>query len=351
MNQLAGLVVVFSAGTAGFLFFRRIKVPNPALLGAIFATGIMSVSGYYPAIPSRWVTFFSNMTIGVILGRQIDRKVVERVINLARFILIQVVGMLALSLVSGCALHKMTDLSPATAMLSGAAGGIAEMSAFAISIDADAAAVAFIQLFRIVTFMTLIPYLSILAKKLEARKNVTRQGDPNEKKEKSKPVFFSRKDYFILIVTAFAGAFTANWLKIPTGALLGAMCACGICVLCLNKTYKYDVRIRHAAQIGLGLIMGERIGPETIPLLGRLFVPGLIITLIMLVGCVSLAFILHWSSGWDFVSCLLCAAPAGLSQIAAYAEEIGADSFTASIFHTVRIVGIVSFYPWIVPMF
>ncbi len=53
-------------------------------------------------------------------------------------------------------------------------------------------------------------------------------------------------------------------------------------------------------------------------------------------------------SGWDILTCLLCTAPAGLSQITVFAEEIGADSFTASVFHTVRILSIVSIYPWLV---
>ena len=87
---------------------------------------------------------------------------------------------------------------------------------------------------------------------------------------------------------------------------------------------------------------------NVVSLLSNLFLPALVITLIMLAGCTLLAFILHRTSGWDFATCLLCSAPAGLSQASVFAEELGVDSFTASVFHTVRIVGIVSLYPWIV---
>jgi uncharacterized membrane protein AbrB (regulator of aidB expression) len=45
--------------------------------------------------------------------------------------------------------------------------------------------------------------------------------------------------------------------------------------------------------------------------------------------------------------CLLCTAPAGLSQITVYADEIGVDSFVATAFHTVRILSIVAIYPMI----
>jgi uncharacterized membrane protein AbrB (regulator of aidB expression) len=84
------------------------------------------------------------------------------------------------------------------------------------------------------------------------------------------------------------------------------------CLVYAIGSVGFDVKLRYIAQIGLGLAMGQRISPSFTALLGSLF------------------------------------APAGLSQIGAFTEEVGADPFTASVFHTARIVGIVSLYPWIV---
>jgi len=141
-----------------------------------------------------------------------------------------------------------------------------------------------------------------------------------------------------------AGFFLFRFLRFPAPALLTSGCF----ALLLKMSYCYGTRLRIAAQIGLGVVMGQRMTYAVVSQLGQILVPALATTAVMLVGCIALAFLLHKLSGWDILTCLLCTAPAGLSQITVFAEEIGADSFTASVFHTVRILSIVSIYPWLV---
>jgi membrane AbrB-like protein len=151
-----------------------------------------------------------------------------------------------------------------------------------------------------------------------------------------------------MVSAAFVTASLAYRFRLPTGPLIGAMLACGAYSLAANKSYTYDVRIRWAAQVCLGMVMGQRMTPKMVLQLGTLFIPAVTVTAVMLCGCLLLAFLLHKTTGWDITTCMLCAAPAGLSQITIYAEEIGVDSLTASVFHTARIVSIVTLYPWIV---
>jgi membrane AbrB-like protein len=151
-----------------------------------------------------------------------------------------------------------------------------------------------------------------------------------------------------MIPLAFAAGALASWLKVPTGAMIGAIAAGGGMALLLGRQYKFDDRLRIVAQIGLGLVTGNRITSEFIEQLGTLLVPTLVVTLVMLAGCVMMALLLYNTTEWSLTTCLLCAAPAGLAQIASYAEEIGADSLTASVFHTARLVGIVTLYPWLI---
>jgi membrane AbrB-like protein len=261
---------------------------------------------------------------------------------MAGYVLLQVSGMLSLSLAVGYTLYRMTDLPIATALLGGSAGGIAEMSAFGLSINADAVIIALIQLFRIVIFLSLIPFLSLRAQKAG-------MGAPDAAKKAAPGIlFFLRRDYVMLGLAAFLGALLFTALKVPTGAMIGAMLACGLFSICIGKTYRYDMNLRYMAQIGLGLVMGQRVSGNTFVLLETLLVPVLISTTVMLTGCLTMAFLLHRASGWDLVSCLLCSAPAGISQITSFADEVGADAFTVSVFHSVRIICIVCLYPWII---
>jgi membrane AbrB-like protein len=343
-SQLAGFCVTFAVGYAGYVVFRRLKVPNPGLLGSMFFTGMMNVMGYYPYFTIGTVSFASNMLIGVMLGRQINRNGIKRIRGILKFVVLQTIGILILSLIVGMVLYKLAGLALPTALLSGTAGGISEMSAFGISINADAVVIALIQLFRVVIFLTIIPYLSMLVRRL----GIGKATGSSVTVPAPSTIFFARGDYLTLAVTAFGGAWTFQRLGVPTGAMIGAMIACGACVIYLGRSYKYNINIRYVAQVGLGMIMGQRVNARTFTLLTELMLPVLVATTVMLTGCVLMAIFLHWMSGWDFFLCLLCSAPAGLSQITAFAEEIGADSLTISIFHSVRIISIVSIYPFII---
>ncbi|MDR1377601.1 MAG: AbrB family transcriptional regulator [Synergistaceae bacterium] len=345
-GQVVAFCVAFMVGAVGYFVFRLLRVPNPALLGSMVATGALSVTGLYPPLNTRPVSFVANVLIGISIGRQIDRAVAKRMLRMIMPVAIQTVGMLLLSLICGLSMRLMSGLDLATSLISGAAGGIAEMVVFGMSIDASISVIAFVQLFRVVTFVALIPYLALVAEKITGISQESRSS--NNAAKGTSLAFFAKQDYLKLVPLAFVGGAFAAWLKIPTGGMLGAMLVGGGLALLWGKRYRFDDRIRLMAQIGLGLVTGERITPQIAEQLGALFVPAIVVTFVMLLGCTLLAILLYKTSDWSLTTCLLCAAPAGLSQIASFAEEVGADPLTASVFHTARIVGIVTLYPWIV---
>jgi len=313
----------------------------------MFATGVLNIAGHFPPISTRFISFTANIMIGTMIGRQIDRAVLSRMKTLLRPVVIQTVGMLGLSFACGCVMFITSGgltggkISLSTALICGAAGGITEMTAFGMSIDTDVVVIALTQLFRVVIALTIIPYLSLFGK---------RSGG-DRKSSVSVPISseeFSGRDYSILALISLIGGLVGYLLGVPTGAMLGAMAASGVFAILIKKKYGFDVRLRYFAQIGLGLAMGQRISPNSTALLGAILWPALAVTALMLTGSMLLAILLYKTTDLDLTTCLLCTAPAGMSQIGAFAEEIGADPFTATVFHTARIVGIVSIYPWIV---
>ena len=346
MHPLLGFCLTFIVGGIGFLLFRRCRIPNPAMLGAMAATGALNIFGLFPDFPTAFVSFGASLLIGVMIGRQIDRTVFSRVLELGKPIFFQMAGIFALSLVSGYALLLMGkgEVTPITALISGAAGGISEMILFGMSIHADVAMVAFVHSFRVVIFLSLIPYIAIVCEKLGGGK----PGEGRQRSVRTQPRLFAKFDYVLLSASALSGALLGDWLNIPSGMLVGAMIASGVFALIINKRYRFNANLRYVAQIGLGIALGERMTPEMMAQLGQMLLPSLVVTAIMLVGCILLAFLLRANTGWDLTTCLVCSAPAGLSQVVIYADEIGADSFAVSVFHTVRIIGIVCLYPWVI---
>jgi len=345
-GQAAAFCVSFAIGAAGYFLFKFLRFPNPAVLGSMTVTGALNAAGFFPFFDTRAVSFVASVVVGVTLGQLIDRTVIGRIIRMARHVLVQTAGMLALSLVCGLSLHVVSGIDLTTSLVSGATGGITEMIIFGIFLDAEVSTIAFIHLFRLVFFITLIPYLGLIAEKITGVPLT-----PHSHNTRVKDVtveFFGRKDFLTLIFMAFAGGGLAFWLNVPAGAMLGAMFAGGGLALLLGKQYKFDSRLRLAALIVIGLVTGMRITPQFVEQLGTLLIPAMVVTVIMLIGCTLLAVVLYKTSGWSLTTCLLSVAPAGMNQIVPLAEDLGADPLTASVFHIARIVGIVTFYPWLV---
>ncbi|MDR1744218.1 MAG: AbrB family transcriptional regulator [Planctomycetota bacterium] len=348
MESFLGICLTFAVGSAGFFVFARCGAPNPALLGSMFATGILNLTGHYPAFPAWFISLAANLLIGMMVGRQIDRNILQRIRALARPVFVQTAGILALSVACGYTLHLMGGgkIDLLTAFISASAGGITEMAVFGLAMNADVPVVVLVQVFRVVVALSLIPYIAVVCDKFGQR-----AGSGRAKQERPKLPLFARFEYVPLTLFAVAGSALGAWLNIPSGGFLGAVVASGAFAVSINKVYKFNAGLRSAAQIALGLIMGQRMTPEIAIQLWHMLLPAVTVTVVMLIGCVLLALLLHKTTGWDLTTCLLCTAPAGLSQITVYAEEIGVDSFVATVFHTVRIISIVALYPlMILPM-
>jgi membrane AbrB-like protein len=344
MESFLGFVLTFAIGAAGFFVARFCKVPNPALLGSMFATGILNLTGYYPSFPTWFISLAANLLIGMMIGRQIDRNIIRRIISLARPVFIQTTLILILSVICGYTLYFMGEgrIDLLTAFLAASAGGITEMAVFALSMDAEVSVVVLVQVFRVVVSLSLIPYIAVICTKIG--RGSARGGT----QAKSKLPAFACFDYVPLAILGVVGSSLGVWFNIPSGGLLGAVIACGVYAIAINKVYAFNVNLRFAAQIGLGLIMGQRMTPEIAAQLWTMLLPAVTVTVVMLIGCTCLGLLLRKTTGWDLTACLLCTAPAGLSQITVFADEIGVDSFVATVFHTVRILSIVAVYPLII---
>ena len=313
-GQAAAFCVTFAVGAVGYFLFKFLRIPNPAMLGSLTITGALSAAGIFPSFDTYPVSFVAGVTIGIMLGQLINRTVIGRVASMARNVLLQTVGMLALSLICGLSLYLISGIDLATSFLCGAMAGIAEMIIVGISLNADVSAIAFFHLFRLIVFIGLLPYFGLFAEKITGMPQTPRKR--SDRAENISVESFSRKDFLNMVPLAFAAGALALWMNVPAGAMLGAMFASGGLVILLNKQYKLDNRLRLTALIGIGLVTGERITPEFVEKLGALFVPAIVITVVMMIGSTLLALLLYKRSEWSLTTCLLCTAPAGLTQAA-----------------------------------
>jgi len=343
LEQLLNFFFVFFIGFLGFLLFSRLKVPVPGFLGSFFATGALNIAGYYPEFNVKTVSFLAQAATGVMIGRQINREFFTNVKGISVSILIASAGMLVLSLVTGYTVYILSDAPLTTALIGGAMGGIAEMTTFGVSMGAEPVTILFMLIFRLVIAVASSYWVVLFISRMIPGKIAKPLS-----KHSGGELYFRKRDYVPLAGVAFAGAWLFRALGVPNGVMLGAMLFCGVLSVCIRRTYKFEMSIRHITLIALGLAIASNVTQDVVGELHRLLLPGLISSLVSLAGSTLVALILYKTSPMDIVTCVLCTSPAGLTQATFLSEEMGADSLTTSIFQSCRLLGIIAFYPWIV---
>jgi uncharacterized membrane protein AbrB (regulator of aidB expression) len=60
VSDFFAFCLIYALESVGFAVFRFLKISNPALLGAMLASGALNTAGYYPRLSMRLVSFASK---------------------------------------------------------------------------------------------------------------------------------------------------------------------------------------------------------------------------------------------------------------------------------------------------
>ena len=343
MEEWILLFPLLGCGYAGFRLFRLLKIPLPALLGSLFATGTLSVLGYFPSTSISGISFVAKVALGAMLGRRLDRGSLRHLRKLIIPACLICVWMLGFSFFSGWLLNRISSLPLSTTLIGSAPGGVSEMAIFAMSQGYDVTTITFIQVFRLIFVLLVTPFIarqwSIKHPQMETAPPLPVYG---------KAVTTPKANVPLLILFACLGGWLGAWLKIPAGDMLGSMTGTALIGLTTGKEIPFPVWVRNWAQIGIGMSIAQRLGPDSLtqlrPLLLHLIVP----TLLIVASSLLLAVMLQRLTRWDMLTCLLSTSAGGLSQMIVMAEETEADSLTVGVLHTARFLSVISLMPLLV---
>ncbi len=335
----------------GFLGWRvasRLRAPAAAMLGPMILVGIASSLGIARADFHVAVKTALQIVIGVFLGYKIDWDALSRIRALIRPIALVTTWMLAAAVLIGYALASVTHIDLATAFLGTSPGGIAEMTAMAISIQADVTLVATLQFFRIVSTIVAIP---LLAKGLGVQDTAApakRGAEPVRAPETFEARPTSTADRFTGLVYLALGAlgslgFAA--LRIPAAGVVGALTTVALARVVGCKYCEPPQALRTLAQIGLGIIIGAAFNDQTLTELRAQFLPVLVTTAATVLSALALARVVQRWLKTDLQTALLACAPGGLAQMGIIADELGAEVFVVNLFQLTRLVSAVLLLP------
>ncbi|MDC7234733.1 MAG: AbrB family transcriptional regulator [Spirochaetales bacterium] len=149
------------------------------------------------------------------------------------------------------------------------------------------------------------------------------------------------------ILIGITGGIIGIKLKLPAGALFGAMVATAIYNLLCNKGY-IPPQLDTVMQIVIGTMIGLNFNLETVKGLKSVFFAAVIMVIGLLVFSLILGWLISRLTGMDLITALFSASPGGLSNIVLISKAYGGQAHIVALLHTLRLVAVVVFMPVIV---
>lgn len=332
MNWLVNVALVFLIALPGWALLAVLKMPAAAMMGAMVASTLFAVAGLAPSGPPAGLDLALQVILGLFIGLRVTKEADRIVREMGLVSLLASAWWLSLPLGLGWILYRFFGMDLATALLGTVPGGLAEMSLMAFSFSADAAMVAIMQFCRLASAMATIP---LVARHLSRSEGMGQEIAARQNKKREKRLSLPALGATLLLATA--GGLVGDGLGIPAGAFVGALAATGTASYLGFRLASPPKIVRDLAQLGLGSIIGLSATAETMRLLGRIFLPTLAITAVMLLWGLALALMVRRLARWNLMTCLIATSPGGITQLAAISEDLGADPLRVSLLHLVRL--------------
>jgi membrane AbrB-like protein len=292
--------------------------------------------------------------VGTYVGATVTREAALEIVRLRWALVVATAWTILAGVVIAYGVSQLTGMGFATALLGCAPGGSAEMTAIALSVNAEAAAVAALQILRLAAALAIVPVLarkawrgldsSLHVRAVELSLHATRSsagsnGRPRPHSEGRLKVWLSQSWHAtVALAIGAVGAWSFSVAGVPAGALSGSLMAVSAASIATKGLPRPPAPVRLLAQFGIGTIVGAGLSGEAVGLLLSQAPLFAVITAGTLVSSLVLARLLcRWLS-MDATTALLACGPGGVAQLPLVADELGADPNKVMVFQLARVI-------------
>jgi membrane AbrB-like protein len=143
---------------------------------------------------------------------------------------------------------------------------------------------------------------------------------------------------FWTLLAAFAGGYVGVKLKIPAGALLGALVATVAIRFLGAKAREIPYIFSFLGQVFIGLIIGGGVTLELFENLSKCWVPLVVSMFGFIFVGLGFAFLIYKMGYLDFSTAYLGTSPGAMSAMVIVGVEYGANAAIVTLFHFLRVI-------------
>lgn len=343
------------AAVIGGLIGLRLKIPAGAMVGSLFAVGLMNLIRPIAYLPME-TKVLTQSVAGMFIGVSFRRADLPAMKKLIVPVVVSVTAVMGMGFAMGFLLMAMTGFDAVTSLFSCMPGGVVDMSLMADDLGGETAVVSVLQMIRLVTVVSLFPQIiRRVASKVEKKngaegeaaspKNAENGAVPAERPKR----IYRPREVGITFCVALAFGICGKLIGIPAGPILCSMLAvAGQNILFDNAAM--PIEVKRVAQMLAGALIGEGITLEKLIRLKVIILPALILVALYVLFNIVAGLILYKTTDIDAMTAFFSLAPGGASDVTLIAGDYGCHMPTISAFHMLRAVVVVGVSPVIISL-
>lgn len=335
------LLTLCVGGATGFVFFK-LKFPGGMIVGSIVGVSLLNIWTGHALMPAN-ARLAAQIVAGAYIGVTVDKNDLKRLKHILGPAVTLLSGMLALNLFSGYLIYLFSPLDLVTSLMAAVPGGMSDTPIISAEMGADASKVAVLQFVRLVAGIGIFPGMIGLI----ARKHQEDTSPVILKTEGKKSVGRLKKDFLKTMTVAVIFGIIGKQTGIPAGALLFSL----LSVMVFNLTTSgawLPKWLKRVAQILSGAYIGSSVEYADVLEIKYLAVPAVILVLGYVVLCILLGYFIHKKFKLSLRESMLAVTPAGATDMALIASDLGIQSTDVVVLQIVRLVFVITVFPQII---
>ena len=338
MDIINLILTLIIAILGGYLASKK-KVPAAYMLGALFLVALFNICSNKAFLPN-YFKFITQIATGTFIGskfRSEDIKMLKKVIIPG---MTMVVLMIAFSFLLSYLMSTFLGIDNLTSFFATAPGGIMDISLIAYDFKANTSQVALLQLIRLISVISFVPFFTKKCYERSNKKNISfEQEIKNEIKEE--------KSFLFTVIVGIIGGIIGYFSHLPAGTMSCSMALVAYFNVKTHKAYM-PLTLRKIIQSFGGALIGAKVTLADVIALKDLILPIILIVIGFCLMNVFIGFFLYKTTKFSLSTALLSASPGGMSDISLMAEDLGANGPQVASMQFLRAIFIVGVYPIII---
>lgn len=145
--------------------------------------------------------------------------------------------------------------------------------------------------------------------------------------------------FLLTLAAALVGGIVLTKLKVPAGAIVGALLVVGALNIITGKMFMFK-EVKVLTKVVAGLFIGMNVTMETVRNLKKMIRPTLLLIFTIIPLCFIMGMILYYTAGMDVVTSLFCVSPGGMMDATLMTMDMGGDSAVVAVLQVLRLLSV-----------